>query len=90
MSPLIPSGSYIIFCPWFKLNGFKLKPGDIIKVTHPQYGLLVKSIHQIMPNGDYLLTGLNPHSITTEQMGLITQQQILAKAIKIIKPKPSV
>jgi len=84
MSPKIPQDSYVLVMPWLKI--LALKRGNIIKVKHPQYGEIIKSVVAIDNDGCIWLQGLDPSSVTMAQMGPISASQVLGKVIKIIAP----
>ncbi len=79
MSPLIPHGSYIIFKCFFIRKW--LKSGDLVKVLHPKYGTIIKSILYKDSSGFYWLVGENEQSVTTVEMGAITPKMIIGKSV---------
>ncbi|NTS78066.1 hypothetical protein HR060_14495 [Catenovulum sp. SM1970] len=84
MSPALPDNSYAIFHRFFRVQNLKVK--DVVKVEHPKFGLLVKRIKFIDRNGFIWLEGLDPHSISSMEMGPIKSQHILAKLAKVFAP----
>ena len=78
MSPAIPANSFLIF-HHFIYSRF-LKVGCIIRVKHPIYGQIVKVICKIdievNSDNEYWLEGLNPSSVSSEQMGAISLNMI--------------
>jgi len=83
MSPAIHANSYLVFhhCIFRCL----LKVGAIIKVQHPNYGLIVKRIKSIDHQGCYWLEGLNDSSVTASQMGVINLRMITGIVVYNIK-----
>ena len=84
MAPLIPHGSYMLFHPFFRKQ--KLALGTLVKVNHPKYGTIIKSISYIDSNGLYWLAGANEQSVSTLEMGPIKPQMIIGKACFLAKP----
>jgi len=83
MSPHIPDGSYLIF--HHLIYRCLLKPGSIVKVMHPTYGLIVKEIIEIDYQGRYWLDGLDIHSINSIEIGAIDLNMITGIVIYIIQ-----
>jgi len=84
MSPVIPTNSYVIFHRFF--NKKSLNVGDLVKVKHPKYGLIIKTIAFIDRNDFYWLAGENLNSVSTLDMGLIQYSMIVGKTWRIITP----
>ncbi|NTS76220.1 hypothetical protein HR060_05005 [Catenovulum sp. SM1970] len=82
MTPVIPLHSYVMFSSLFRKG--KLKIGDIVKVDHPIYGLMVRTVKFIDRNGFFWLKGENDHGLTTMEMGPIRPHNILAKAVWVL------
>ncbi|AWB66125.1 nickel-type superoxide dismutase maturation protease [Saccharobesus litoralis] len=88
MSPLIPAGTYVLFKRFYVKKW--LKVGDLVKVNHPKYGIIIKSIVYKDHNGFYWLVGENEYSVTTAEMGPISKAMIEGKSCLVIKPKPHI
>ncbi|PID43432.1 MAG: hypothetical protein CSB48_05030 [Proteobacteria bacterium] len=82
MSPSFRHGDYILACRWPR---WLLKPGDVIVLTHPVYGNIIKRIDAI-DEQQLTLVGDNPLSISSEKIGSIGKQIKIWKVIKHIKP----
>ena len=54
-------------------------PGDIIAFRQPGYGLLIKRIQQINPDGDLIVVGSHPDSVDSRVFGPIKKENILGK-----------
>lgn len=79
MAPLYNEGNY---CLCKRAKAKNLKPGDVVVSELPIYGKIIKRIKSIDKDlGLVELTGENPESITTEQMGLIPLKNILWQVI---------
>jgi len=83
MSPYIPSGSYLIF--HHLVYRRLLKRGNIVKVKHPNYGLIVKKITEVDQQGYYWLEGLHAESITSSEIGAISLNMISGIVVFTIK-----
>jgi nickel-type superoxide dismutase maturation protease len=86
MSPRIPDNSYVFVVPW--LNIVKLKEGALLKVSHPRYGYIVKSLAKVDRNGFFWLRGLHKTSVPIEKIGPVGKTQIQGKVLWIFPPKP--
>ncbi len=53
----------------------------MVKCRHIRYGYIIKTIVKIDNEGRYWLEGENDSSLTTEQMGPILREQIIARVI---------
>lgn len=69
MSPLFLHGDYLLLTD-FPTPTFWIRKGKFIVFHSEQYGLLVKRIAKIDKHKKvFWAEGMNPYSITTEQMG---------------------
>jgi hypothetical protein len=62
-----------------------LKVGDTVKCNHQEYGVIIKTIKAIDPKGFYWLVGEHESSITSEQIGPVPLERIMAQVIFSIK-----
>ncbi len=85
MAPRIPEHSYIFIVPWLRF--LPLKEGDMLKVFHPKYGYIVKSLAKIDRNGLFWLKGWHKSSIPVEKLGPVGKSQVLGKVFMIFPPK---
>lgn len=53
--------------------------GDIIAFRQPGYGLLIKRIQQITPDGELIVVGSHPESVDSRVFGPIKKENILGK-----------
>jgi signal peptidase I len=56
-------------------------PGDIIAFHQPGYGLLIKRIQRIMPDGGVYVIGSHVESIDSRIFGAVRKKDILGKVI---------
>jgi len=69
MSPLFLHGDYLLLTD-FPSPTFWMKQGRIIVFNSERYGLLVKRVAKIDKHKKvFWAEGMNPYSVTTEQMG---------------------
>ena len=83
MSPLIPQGSYVFFHRFFFKKQLAL--GDLVKVNHPKFGVIIKSITFKDRNGFYWLSGEKNASLSTLDMGPIKSKMIMGKACTLLR-----
>ena len=81
MEPRLPARSFALF-----RRARKYKAGDIVLADHARYGAIVKQISDIAEDG-VQLSGLAPASVTTEQMGRLSLDQLRGKLIWASVPK---
>jgi signal peptidase I len=53
--------------------------GDIIAFRQPGYGLLIKRIQHITPDGELIVVGSHPESVDSRVFGPIKKENILGK-----------
>jgi nickel-type superoxide dismutase maturation protease len=85
MSPTIPENSYVFVVPWLKI--VNLKEGALLKVFHPRYGYIVKSLAKVDRNGLFWLKGHHKSSVPIENLGPVGKAQIQGKVLWIFPPK---
>ncbi len=55
--------------------------GEVIAFHQPGYGLLIKRIESITPEGGLNVTGVNPDSIDSRTFGPVRQEAVVGKVI---------
>jgi signal peptidase I len=55
--------------------------GDVIAFRQPGYGLLIKRIEEILPDGGVNVVGTQPDSVDSRVFGPIRRESILGKVI---------
>lgn len=65
----------------------RFKSGDLIIFSHPFYGLLIKRIHEILPNGDLYVIGNLENSLDSRKLGYIPNANVIGKVIWSFKRK---
>lgn len=88
MAPLIPQGCFILITSLLRF--FSVKPGQRLLIKHPEYGVIVKTVAYVDHNGLIWSRGENAGSVSVEQIGPISKDQILGRVIRIFKPRESV
>ena len=65
-------------------------PGDVIAFHQPGYGLLIKRIQSITPDGALNVTGTHPESVDSRVFGAVRQKDLIGKVVwHIQKPRVS-
>lgn len=82
MSPLIPSGSFIL-----TFNKLPKRLGRQIVLKHKRYGLIVKTLCKIDNKGTMWCQGESHSSVSVEQIGPVAKQQVLGFVLWIFKDK---
>lgn len=86
--PLIQEGDFVIVfkIPFLLSRFFQYKPGEIIVLKHPYYGVLVKKIDWISEDGKhYFVIGTHPESTDSRQFGLVEHKWVSGKVISHIR-----
>lgn len=83
MFPVLPANSFVFLSSWF--NNQKLSDKQIVKVVHPTYGHIIKKIKYKDELGNYWLEGFGIESVTTEQMGAISPEDVVGIVVCVIK-----
>lgn len=85
MAPTLNDGDYILIKkPRSARAGF-LKLRSIYVLHHDQFGVIVKRLTEITHNG-LKFTGDNPHSTSSDRLGLVQHNQIMGRAMIAITP----
>jgi len=65
--------------------------GDVVLIRHPDYGVLIKYIEQVLPGGEtYLVIGTHPLSIDSRTFGAVHKRNLIGKVIWHIRKPPQV
>ncbi|NLQ17832.1 peptidase S24 [Marinomonas sp. M1K-6] len=80
MAPSLWDGDFVFTSRCYK----KLKIGHLIVVDHALYGLMVKKILHIAPDGQLWLGGENNKSLQSERIGWVSPRRVVGKVIRKI------
>ena len=79
MSPQFVENDYVLA---FSRRNLRLKPGQVVVVSHPLYGTIIKRIAQITNDHKLRLRGDNQQqSTSTEALGEIIQEQVIGRVV---------
>jgi signal peptidase I len=80
LTPDYQDGDFVIIS---KIPFFFKPPthGDVVAFHQPGYGLLIKRIESIRPNGEVDVIGSHPESIDSRVFGAIRREDILGKVV---------
>ena len=81
LSPFFETGDYVLIVKApFLLRSFH--PGDILVFRHPVYGVMIKRLEQVSPEGaEFYLLGTHPESTDSRQFGPVARKNIIGKVI---------
>ncbi|AJP42816.1 hypothetical protein EP12_03005 [Alteromonas australica] len=83
MQPTLLDGDFAVVLTWPKKA---LRPGQVVVVNCPHFGTLIKRVQQIVPNGEFSLSGDNTAaSLTTEKMGWFNRQRVIGRVLYYVK-----
>ncbi len=77
MTPTLHQGDYVLCLTW---PSFRFRKSQVVVVKHPRYQTIIKRIKRIKrvrDNRDYLLGGDNPRSTSSQELGFVTQENIV-------------
>ncbi len=60
--------------------------GDVVLVSHPRFGPIIKMVDGVTDDGLYRLSGTSPASTSREDLGLIQPQDMIARLVLRISP----
>lgn len=81
MAPSLSHGDYLIIS-----KARILRPGFIVLVEHPKYGMIVKRVIAVT-DAAVKLSGDNPDSTSSEALGLISLDKVIGRARLAITPE---
>jgi|TARA_B110000971_G_scaffold197887_1_gene214061 signal peptidase I len=73
MSPTIKDGSFVIF---FSSKKMKITPNKVYRLSHPQFGSIIKRLSFEDADGNFWFKGDSHDSTSLKKIGAITKQQI--------------
>ena len=77
MSPQLQDGDFVCISRWYR----KLKIGQIVVVDHALYGLIIKKVLHIAPDGQLWLGGESNKSLQSERIGWVSSRRVVGKVI---------
>jgi len=83
MSPRIPNDSYVLVDSFW--TTMFLKPNQSVLFRHREFGLIVKTIAAIDHNGFIWSKGENDQSVSIEQIGPVSKNDIIGKVVYVFK-----
>lgn len=77
MAPQLHDGDYVFISRLF----LSLKVGDVVVVDHFLYGIIIKKVVHVAPDGQLWLCGEHPTSLESERIGWLSPRRVLGKVI---------
>jgi len=81
MTPTLSPGDYVLIS-----KARALRPGFVVLVAHSKYGTIIKRVASVETEGIWL-EGDGPKTTSSEDMGLVTIEDIKGRARLGISPK---
>lgn len=78
MEPLLREGDYVLTSRFRRI-----KPGRLVVTRHSHYPVMVKQVKACV-DGRYTLEGLSDQSVSSEDMGLVSPDQIIGVVLRTI------
>ena len=81
LSPFFETGDYVLIAKApFLLRS--LHVGDILVFRHAAYGVMIKRLEQVSPDGaEFFMLGTHPDSTDSRQFGPVARKNIIGKVI---------
>ena len=73
MSPTIKDGSFVIF---FSSKKMKITPNKVYRLSHPQFGSIIKRLSYEDADGNFWFKGDSHDSTSLKKIGAIAKGQI--------------
>lgn len=83
MTPIIPPGCFILAAKWLMV--FPVRIGQQLVISHPHYGVIVKTVAIVDKNGFLWSKGENSTSLPIEKLGPVHKHQVIGRVIGIFK-----
>ena len=87
MSPTIKNGNFVIF---FSSRNMKIIPNKIYKLSHPQFGSIIKRLSYKDDNGNFWFKGDSHNSTSLKKIGAIAKGQINGRIWLTINSKTGI
>jgi nickel-type superoxide dismutase maturation protease len=84
MTPTLYQGDYVLCLTW---PLFKSRKSQVVVVNHPRYQKIIKRIKRVSDSRGYWLAGDNPQSTSSQELGFVTQENIVGWVILTIANK---
>jgi len=84
MSPNIKDGNFVIF---FSSRKMKITPSKIYRLSHPEFGSIIKRLSFEDADGNFWFKGDSPDSTSLKKIGAITKEQINGRILLAIDSK---
>lgn len=81
LAPDFREGDFVLIAKIpFLLN--RLKADDIVAFRHPEYGVMIKKVAALDPEGDQIyVVGTHDHSVDSRRFGPIRRADLVGKVI---------
>jgi len=85
LAPEYQDGDYVLVG---SVRRRSIKPGDVIVFRHHLYGLMIKQVDRVAPEGDeFHVVGTQPGSLDSRRFGPISGDLIVGKVLWHIKKR---
>ena len=74
MTPTLHQNDYVLCLTW---PLFRFRTSQLVVVNHPRYQTIIKRIQRVSDNRNYWLVGDNPQSTSSQELGFVTQEDIV-------------
>lgn len=73
MEPLLPDGTFALFS---RVGTYK--EADTILIHHAEYGLIVKEVCEVLPDG-FRVAGTSPYSTPSYRFGIVPPERVIGR-----------
>ena len=81
LSPFFQDGDFVLIV---KIPAFlrSVRQGDIVVFRHPVYGIMIKQVERVSPDGEQIeVIGSHPDSTDSRQFGPVTRRSLIGKVV---------
>jgi len=81
LSPKLQDGDFVLSSK-IPILLKRLQPGDLVVFNQPGYGVLIKELETISPDGQSLVVrGLHPDSVDSRTFGTVSRRSLQGKIV---------
>jgi hypothetical protein len=85
LHPDLQDGDVVVALTWRRL--WRLRPGERLLFRQPGYGLMVKKLARILPDGGLFVVGVSPTSIDSYEFGPVSPAQVVGVVLRVFRAR---
>lgn len=84
LEPEYREGDFVV-CSKIPFMFREPQPGDVVVFIHGLYGLLIKRVERIEPDGGIFVVGSHAHSIDSRTFGPVARSALLGRVVTHVR-----